>query len=170
MEKKKKQKSRDKSLIWVIIIILLSCILAAYYIKGWLFAPEPTQPTVSNPISGDVFDCHVEYYTCRVGNDKDDKPIIKVYYRFTNNSEKDRTFDYGTCTTNEAFQDGAKLDYRFGESQEEKDRKTDIKPGASIIVCDSYYLRNLTSPVDVTVKEYVPLLSKSIGTMTISLA
>ena len=170
MEKKKKQKPRDNYSVWLIMIICLSLILAFFYIKYLDNSPEPPQPSAVNPINGNVFDCHVEYYTCRVGRDKDDKPVLKVYYRFTNNSERDRTFDYETCTTSEAFQNGARLDYRFGESQEEKDRKTDIKPGASIIVCDSYYLRNLTSPVDVTVKEYVPLLSKSIGTMTISIA
>ena len=118
-----------------------------------------------NPISGNAYDCHVEYVGYQVIVDP--KPRLMDYYRFTNNSEKGHNYTFNFCTTSEAYQDGARLDNYFGDSQEEEDRKTSIKPGGSIIVCQGYYLRNRKSPVEVTLKEFVPLFSTEIGTMTI---
>lgn len=125
-------------------------------------------PPVSNPIDADCYDCHVTYLGYRIINDS--KPHILVYYRFENNSKNGRNYNYDFCTTSKAYQDGAMLEFYFGKSQEEADTETDIKPGSSITVCEGYRLRNLFSPVEVTLQEYIPLFLTDMGTMTIPIA
>ena len=159
--------SKDFVIIFAAIVVTFFLIFNANKIENLIYGSKTMNEAI-NPISGNAYDCHVEYVGYQVIVDP--KPRLMVYYRFTNNSEKDHTYNFDFCTTSEAYQDGARLNNYFGDSQEEEDRKTSIKPGGSIIVCQGYYLRNRKSPVEVTLKEFVPLFSTEIGTMTIPIA
>ncbi len=154
---------------WIIVLILFGFPFVWFALNPSEAPdpPPPARPEVINPIDADCFSCHVSYLDYKIINDS--RPRIMVYYRFENRSEKDNTYTFNFCTTSKAFQDGAMLDYSFGSSAAEKDCRTRIKPGASIVVCESYYLRNLQSPVEVTLSEYVPFFITEMGTMTIPL-
>lgn len=168
-----KKKTISKTLIPILVVLAVAvCLILIFAINDANEGKQAQQKAVKNsainPIDADCYDCHVTYLDYEIVTGE--KPRIMVYYQFENRSEKGRDYTYDFCTTSKAYQDGAMLDFYFGNSQAEKDCDTKIKPGGSIVVCEGYYLRNLQSPVEITVSEYVPLLSQDMGTMTIPIA
>lgn len=77
--------------------------------------------------------------------------IINISYTFTNNSDKAKSFMWAlNCT---AFQDGIELKDYYGTDTE---NSTDIRPGKSITVISSYYLRSMSEPIELN---FDPLIS-----------
>lgn len=153
---------------WILLGLIVISYIFMQVTESKTAAEKKAQSEVINPIDADCYDCHVTYLGYKIEGDS--KPRIMVYYKFSNNEDSKYEYDYDFCTTSKAYQDGKMLEYYFGDSQEEKDCDTKIKPGVSITVCTGYYLRNRYSPVEVLLQEYVPLFLTDLGTMTIPIS
>ena len=60
-----------------------------------------------NLIDADVNDCHVKYISASIEDNYVDESCLVIYYEFTNNSNKNKCFDYTIGA--KAFQDGVEL-------------------------------------------------------------
>ena len=98
----------------------------------------------------------VDIVSCRLAKSYDEKPVVIVKYKFTNNSEKPTAFY--TAFDDEVYQNGVGLNgaYVLKENANySSDNQTkDIKKGASLDVEVAYELNDTTTDIEVEVKEF----------------
>lgn len=117
-----------------------------------------------NLIDADVNDCHVKYISASIEDNYVDESCLVIYYEFTNNSNKNKCFDYTIGA--KAFQDGVELkESNFHVNDSTKDSSVEIQPGTTVTVASAYILRNDTSEISLEVSTW--LSDKPKASMTI---
>lgn len=81
------------------------------------------------------------------------KDAITIYYQFTNNGDKAQSF--GMTIANKPFQNGIECEW-VTDPDLNDNFMTEIQPGASIEIKRTYFLHDLTTPVEL---ELTPLIS-----------
>ena len=152
------------------LLILASVFVLSSALPHSRFNDAPkTTITVDNPINIDYANCNISYMYSSVERDSD--PRLFVYYRFTNNGSDDETHYFDYLVDQKAFQDGIQLESSLWSSnQAMEDSNTGIQPGVSITICTAFYLRNLKSDVELTMKTDSLFFSRDLATMTIHIA
>lgn len=102
-----------------------------------------------------IGDYTAEFTKAEIGEDAGGEPALLVHYKFTNNSKDSQSFIW--AFTNKAFQNGVQLDtatvWKSEGSFDTVSDSTfsDIQPGISLDVCETYVLQDTTTPVTVEV-------------------
>lgn len=110
--------------------------------------------------NGTLGDYTVAIESARLSKDYNDKPVVVVKYKFTNNGDKDAAFM--TSISGKAFQDGVELEMAVINSANDKkynagDLTKQIKKGGSIEVEKGYVLSNQTSKIEVEASQLISL-------------
>ena len=97
-------------------------------------------------------DGSVELLDCKIDKDKDGSDMLRVYFRFTNNTGEETSFFMAYDIY--AMQDGYGLStaYPATELQEDQNFTEDIAPGGSIECAATYVIRT-DSPVAILLKD-----------------
>lgn len=165
----------DKGFIAIICLVFFA--LALLY-GMWSFVnyevgqiAEMQKPKVIAPVSLDYRDCHIMFLRYVIENASSSKPCLYIYYQFENNGDKEKdiaySFDYLVYQT--AYQNNIKLDTCYLFSGAGKDSDVLVKPGGVVTVCKAFYLRNLSSPVEVTMSTNYLIFNQDLAKMTIPL-
>lgn len=165
----------DKGFIAIICLVFFA--LALLY-GMWSFVnyevgqiSEMQKPKVIAPVSLDYRDCHIMFLRYVIENASSSKPCLYIYYQFENNGDKEKdiaySFDYLVYQT--AYQNNIKLDTCYLFSGAGKDSDVLVKPGGVVTVCKAFYLRNLSSPVEVTMSTNYLIFNQDLAKMTIPL-
>ena len=106
----------------------------------------------------------VEILSSRLAKDYEDKDVVVVKYKFTNNSDDSASFD--VAFMDYAYQDGIGLDraYVLDDSANYNDdnKSKSIKPGATLELEIAYKLNDTTTDVEVEVEEFISFSDKKI--------
>jgi hypothetical protein len=98
--------------------------------------------------------------SARLSKDYEDKKVMLVKYKFTNNSDK--SISFASALIGKAFQDGVQLENAVVDSSTDKKYNIDnymkeIKKGASLEVECPYKLSNTKSKVEVELTEIISM-------------
>lgn len=109
-------------------------------------------------------DYSIDIVSCRLAKDYQDKNIVIVKYKYTNNSDDPTSFMVAfDCTV---YQDGVGLNECYVAADSAKystDNQTkEIKTGASIEVEEAYELNDSTTDIEVEVEELISFSDKKI--------
>ncbi len=100
-------------------------------------------------------DYTVEILSCRLAKDFEDKDVVIVKYKFTNNGDEPSAFY--TAFEDNVYQDGVGLNKAFviGDSYDysEDNQTKNIKTGSSLDVEVAYELNDTTTNIEVEVAE-----------------
>ena len=113
-------------------------------------ASEPHAGDISlDPVSGDLGPYHIDILGAEPVRTYEDKPAIRVYYEFTNNSEE--ITDAWMETVIKGYQDGKELDSDFstGQIPEYSNEYLKIQPGITIRCVEEFTLNDETTLVHV---------------------
>lgn len=98
-------------------------------------------------------DWKVKYISHEIGKDYADNEVLIVYFEFTNNSDKNKSFAYAFSDV--AFQNGVELEPTFWETNEEtKNAGKEIQPGTTIKVATTYGISDKETPVTVELSPF----------------
>lgn len=162
-----KQPSKKPINPWLFGIILSLIFLVFFRVANSVKTEKASQLIAINPIDIDYLDCHIKYIRHEIIEGA--KPRLLVYYQFENNDNEEHTHKFDSLVNEFAYQDLVLLDWAYDSSQAGKDSDVLIKPGASITVCSSFYLRNLSSDVELTMRTDMILFNEDLATMTLKL-
>ena len=96
-----------------------------------------------------------------------DADYITVYYQFTNNSDSDKAFF--TTVTAKAFQNGVELqDSYIYTSEETRTAQSEIKPGVTTTVAESYRLQD-RSDVQLEISPWISITDEITDSATITI-
>ncbi len=102
-------------------------------------------------------DYKVEILSCRLAKSYDDKAVVIVKYKFTNNDDEPANFMF--AFKDEVYQDGVGLNHAYvldDSADYSSDNQTkDIKTGASLEVEVAYELNDETTDIEVEVSQLV---------------
>ena len=118
--------------------------------------PEKTINDIKDDgtIDVDISDCHIKYIKHEIVKNLSGDECIAVYYEFTNNSDKNKSFDY--TVSDKAFQNGVELESSlFHVNDESKASGLEIKPEITITVCSVFVLRDEESDVELEIDEWL---------------
>ena len=155
-----------KKILSLILIVLL---VGVYGIFALASSESETENQGEGTIEtekddSNLGDYQVEISSCRLAKSYDDKPVVIVKYKFTNNSE-DATAFY-TAFDDEVYQNGIGLNEAYVLKDNAKysaDNQTkDIKKGASLDVEVAYELNDTTTDIEIEVKELFSFSDKTI--------
>lgn len=146
-----------------IINLLLSLILIIIFGLFALASSESSETTdqgsgvadTSSESETNLGDYKVEIKSCRLAKDYEGKDVVIVNYGFTNNGENAISF---TAAFDEAvFQNGIGLNESYfldsSSNYNEENQLKEIKKGSTLDVEVAYELNDLTTAIDVEVKQ-----------------
>lgn len=109
-------------------------------------------------------DYNIEIVSCRLAKDYEDKDVVIVKYKYTNNSDSSNSFD--VAFMDYAYQDGIGLNHAYvladSAKYSEDNQSKSIKPGATLEVEVAYELNDTTTDVEVEVTEFISFSDKKI--------
>lgn len=119
-------------------------------LKGEFEVKDPSEiPSIEDHKHIIIHDFTLDYQNFELDKTEDGEDIVYIYYTFTNYSDKTTSFTTPLYRT--AFQDGIQLESNISSYGTENN--TQIRPGKSIDVRDSFYLRDLTNPLELEYDE-----------------
>lgn len=99
-------------------------------------------------------DMIVKYIKHEVMVDEIDQTVVVVYYRFTNKSAENKTFDYSFDDT--CFQNGIEIEGSWWHANEEsKNSNKEIKSGTTITVASSFVLGENRDDVELEITPWM---------------
>ena len=109
-------------------------------------------------------DYNIEITSCRLAKDYEDKDIVIVKYKYTNNSDNPTSFMVAVdCTV---YQDGVGLNECYiaadSANYSSDNQSKEIKKGATIEVEEAYVLNDSTTDIEVEVEELISFSDKKI--------
>lgn len=111
---------------------------------------ESESPVVTKIISdsGTIKECLVKILNCEIIKDYKNKPAVRIYFDFTNNSSETKSFAGTVLVT--AFQNFIEIDNGVAKKfiTEDINAGKEIKPGGHI-KCSDVYLLGDNSPIDI---------------------
>lgn len=109
----------------------------------------------SKPIvTGKLESSEVTIESARLSKDVDDKQVVILTYKFTNNSDESASFFSAVDDT--TFQKGVELERGVVVDDDYKDGSMkEVKKGASIELDESYILTDEKSPVEIELTEFM---------------
>lgn len=115
---------------------------------------SPSAPTSSaNVASKSDGDVSVKILNSSVSTDYSGENVLIVEYEFTNNSDKERNF-MTTCD-DKAYQNGVECGSAYVVSGVDAQAEmNNLKPGATTTLKSAYKLQDLTTPVEIEIKQY----------------
>ena len=123
-----------------------------------------TSASSGSSSSSTLGDYDVVIESARLATDYEDKPIVIVKFKFTNNGNEPACFMWSL--NYKAFQDGVGLNECYvtdDSANYSSDNQTkEIKQGASLYVEVAYKLNDTTTAVEVEVSEYISFSNKKI--------
>ena len=90
-----------------------------------------------------VKDYTLDYLGYEMAKNYEGKDYVRIKFHYTNNSNESESYMWAVSTT--AFQDGIELKEAYIDDSE---RGTEIRPGKSIDIIEAFYLRSLTTPIE----------------------
>lgn len=99
-------------------------------------------------------DMVVKYLKHEIVVDDVDQTVLVVYYDFTNNSDKNKTFDYSFSDT--CFQNGVEVEHSWWHVNDESHNSgKEIKPGTTITVASSFVLGESQDDIELEITPWV---------------
>lgn len=131
-------------------IAIIICLIS-FFILSACVSEEP------DPISTEPIETETTYHygiivkSVETGyKDFEDKPLVKITYEFTNESDENTSMRFAAdCTV---FQNGVELPFSYSSNHDSYDNYlADIKPGVTIEVELYYELRDEISPIEIEI-------------------
>lgn len=151
---KNKKPIWKRAWVWVLVVIALFIIIGST-------SGNPSNKNV-NFNNGDIAIAEtkpatneIDGYICEIvsaeigGINYEGKPTVVITYKYTNNSNKARSF--GIAFTDTVFQNGVECSPDYVYDVNEDNYLKEIRPGASIEVKRSYILNDIISDVEVEI-------------------
>lgn len=102
----------------------------------------------------DYLDCNLKYERCEIIQEEYGDKNLYVYFKFTNNSDENATFDYTFDI--KSFQNGIELDSNYVyDCEEEENGSKEIQPGTTITVAEVFELGDSTENVMLEIRPFV---------------
>lgn len=140
-----------KRKIWVLLAVL---VMLTWGIVGMAAEQPEVEGNIDFQVNGRIF----KFKEYALGVDSDGEPAVILTFDYTNNSEESN-YAFTDFSIN-IFQDGisrdsAYLGYKNEWTKELSNFTTAIRDGASLTVCHAFSLDNISSSIDVEVKETI---------------
>lgn len=165
----KVEKSNAKTVI-IIVAAVCAIILIRACMSGIVIAdlnepdktPLPlttTEPTAEPDIYVlDTSAIKVQYVSHELVTNYDNETLLLVKFEYTNKAKDPKSF--GWATTIKAYQDGVEIEsspvswLKNETPVEYQNRWLEVQQGTTITAAETFKLRNMESPVDITVMEW----------------
>jgi hypothetical protein len=121
-----------------------------------LITPEPTESPDTNVFEISAF--KVVYVSHEVLTNRDNEPMLLIKFEYTNKSKEPTAF--GWAASVKAYQDGVEIEsspiswLKTKQPEECQNRWLEVQQGTTITAAETFKLRNMESPVDITVMEW----------------
>ena len=155
----------------ILTLVLAVAIILAFGAFGLASGESGTSDQGSGSAEGstasnsDLGDYSVVIDSCRLARNYDDKPVVIVKYKYTNNSS-DTATAFWVAFDDTVYQNGVGLNeaYMLDDSANynSDNQMKEIKKGASIDVEVAYELNDTTTDIEVEVKELFSFSDKTL--------